>query len=294
MRRRPTALTADDGWMLAARSAPLAAAHDPAAGGGGAEQRDEQRVRWDVRPELAPHPAPPSCITAGEAGAVTVERPTGRTTLTAPASPATVQLGGAGWSRVPSLPAPRSCIPSSRGLSVRHLGRRNEATRTGSDRRCDRTGPWPARAIASVAKQESQAVESSSTTFAPSACTRLAHHPGDAALPPGAARLLSAWRCARPVAALVTIPLGRCDRQAQRIGGRVRGDCSDHAAVRRTRSGEREAPGSARGCRLLPVSSRPHRAVHAILPQPELWRPRRSARDESDPARSTLRSAVTW
>ena len=77
-----TALTADDGWMLAARSAPLAAAHDPAAGG---------------------------------------------------------RVGSS-----PISPAPPSWVPSSRGLAVRHLGRRHEATQTGSDRRCDRTGPGQA------------------------------------------------------------------------------------------------------------------------------------------------------
>jgi hypothetical protein len=43
--------------------------------------------------------------------------------------------------------------------------------------------------------------KSSSATFAPSACTRLAHHPGDAVVPPGAARLLSAWRCSSAVRA---------------------------------------------------------------------------------------------
>ena len=59
-------------------------------------------------------------------------------------------------------------------------------------------------------------------------------------------------------------------------------------------SGRREAPGSARACRLVPASSYPDRSVHAVLPHTVERRPSRSARDESDRARSTLRSAVTW
>jgi hypothetical protein len=44
-----------------------------------------------------------------------------------------------------------------------------------------------------VANQESQVVEKQQRDFAPSACAgRVAHHPGDAAVLPGAARLLSA------------------------------------------------------------------------------------------------------
>jgi hypothetical protein len=47
--------------------------------------------------------------------------------------------------------------------------------------------PWRTRSL--------RPQKSSSATFAPSACTgRLAHHPGDAAVPPGAARLLNAWQ----------------------------------------------------------------------------------------------------
>ena len=46
-----------------------------------------------------------------------------------------------------------------------------------------------------VANQESQVVEKQQRDVAPSACAgRLAHHPGEAAVPPGATRLLSAWQ----------------------------------------------------------------------------------------------------
>ena len=66
--------------------------------------------------------------------------------------------------------------------------------------------------------------------------------------------------------------------------------CVGSAAVRRRRSGEREAPGSARladWCRLPPAPVEPCTGPPAHVE----WRRSRSARDESDPARSTLRSA---
>ena len=53
-----------------------------------------------------------------------------------------------------------------------------------------------ARTIAFVANQESQAAEKQQRgSCRPRGAIRLAHLPGDAAVSPGAARLLSTWRC---------------------------------------------------------------------------------------------------
>ena len=96
----------------------------------------------------------------------------------------------------------RARAPSRRGALERESG-------SGPGRSL----PWRTRSL--------RPWKSSSATFAPSACTRLAHHPGDAAVPPGAARLLSAWRSNRGAGGRSGGPKRSCRRSSPTIAIRA-------------------------------------------------------------------------
>ena len=111
----------------------------------------------------------------------------------------------------------------------------------GRFRDCVREEQSPSVVAAAVANQESQAPEKQQRAgCCPRGTIRHAHLPDDAAVPPGVARLLSAWHRHRRLAAVGTIALRECDRRA---GGAVGagallslGDSSSTRSGRRRRS----------------------------------------------------------
>ena len=78
----------------------------------------------------------------------------------------------------------------------------------GPSHRCSPLKESRALTVGAVANQESQAAEKQQRAGCrPPGAIRLAHLPGDAAVSPGAARLLSTWPRSRQAAPLATIPL---------------------------------------------------------------------------------------
>jgi hypothetical protein len=88
--------------------------------------------------------------------------------------------------------------PMRRGLPTSAIRRRRASGAGGVNRRSDRQHR-SALTLPSVANQESHA-RSKQQSDDPRQLrpVRLAHCPVDPVVPPGAARLLSAWRCSRP------------------------------------------------------------------------------------------------